>query len=83
MPLRARVAFIALWIVSLVAVGVVVTAQSRSSQDGQVLSGSDVGFRVTGPSPDGKAMVGTWVVRVNGQWMETRSVVASHPAAER
>jgi hypothetical protein len=79
MSFRARIAFVMLWVVSLVAVGVVVTAQSRSNQDGQVLTGSDIGFRVQAPTMDGKAVTGTWVVRMNGQWMDTRGALAAHP----
>ena len=39
----------------------------------QVLSGTDVGFRLEGTDRSGSPR-GTWVVRVNGQWVPTVSV---------
>jgi hypothetical protein len=36
-----------------------------------VVSGTDLGFRVE--ATQGDVLVGTLVVRVNGQWVETRS----------
>jgi len=40
----------------------------------RIVSGPDIGFRVEG-SRDGRA-VGTLVVRINGQWVETAASVA-------
>jgi hypothetical protein len=44
----------------------------------QVLSGSDVGFRLEGVDRSGNAR-GTWVVRVNDQWVPTVSVPKTIP----
>ena len=67
-----------LWVV-LLAVSAVVTwniyvttvrgdAQGRQGTDPMVLSGSDIGFRVEGHK--GEAVVGRFVVRVNGKWRD-------------
>ena len=59
-------------------VGVGVWAQTRSDPTAitvapQVLSGENVGVRVTGPpDQDGKAP-GVIVVKINGQWVDVKS----------
>jgi len=83
MSVRARVLFLALWIASLVAVGAVVTAQSRSSQSDQILSGPDLGFRVQPGTNDGKTVKGTFVVRMNGQWVEAHMAGGAFPITTR
>jgi hypothetical protein len=48
-----------------------INAKARQAADPAaplVLSGADVGFRVEGRK--GKAVVGRFVVRVNGQWLD-------------
>lgn len=44
----------------------------------RVISGADVGFRIEGTNGSGTP-VGTWVVRVNGEWLDT----AVAPVARR
>ena len=78
------VAFV--WVLSLVSVGV--WAQGTVSQGiqyqptsavpagtyiGEVLSGADIGFqRIAGDGAKPGAVVGKWMVKVNGRWMETQ-----------
>ncbi len=70
MSFRTRIALVVLAV--LIAVGVWASAQVpflRQPVDPPiVLSGSDVGFRVS--AREGNTPVGTLVVRVNGQWVE-------------
>ena len=73
MSLKSRLTFIALWVVSLVVVGVLlVSAQTRREPD-PVISGADIGFRPEGWK--GKARTGTLVVRINGEWVEAVDAV--------
>ena len=68
MSLQSRLTFIALWVISLVVIGVLlVSAQTRREPD-PVISGADIGFRPEGWK--GKARTGTFVVRINGEWVE-------------
>ena len=66
-----------LWLVSLVAVGAVAAAQTRRDA-AAVISGSDIGFRPEGWN--GKARTGTWLVRINGEWVEAQGVFKTVPA---
>jgi len=65
MSVRSRVVLVVIWLASLVGVGV--WAQTESQQ--QVISGSDLGFRVERQDRDGHP-VGRLVVRLNGKWVE-------------
>jgi hypothetical protein len=49
-----------------------------------VLSGNDVGFRVDrqATQTQGK-LTGTWVVRVNGQWVEPQAALRGRPLSTR
>jgi hypothetical protein len=38
-----------------------------------IISGADIGFRLRGVQPSRGTVTGTWVVRVNGQWVEVGS----------
>jgi hypothetical protein len=69
-----------LWLASLVAVGTVVAAQARR-EPAPVLSGDNIGFRPEGWN--GKARTGTWMVRINGEWVEAQSVMKAMPATTR
>ena len=81
MRLNARVSFVLLWIASLVLVGVITSAQTQTRRDpGPVISGSDLGFRPEGWL--GRARTGTWVVRINGEWVEAVSALRSVPATQ-
>jgi len=71
MSFRARVAFVVIAV--LMAIGGWASAQVLQQQSVDppiVLSGSDVGFRIT--SVQGDTPVGTLVVRVNGKWVTVR-----------
>jgi len=67
MLLPARLAFVAV----MIAVGIftVVRAQIRTTPipSPVVLSGADIGFRVTGMN--GNTPAGEMVIRINGQWV--------------
>jgi hypothetical protein len=81
MTIRARFIIAVLWALSLVAVGVMASAQAQFRVDpapGDVISGSDIGFRPDGWR--GKARTGTWVVRINGEWVEAADSFRPHPA---
>jgi hypothetical protein len=79
MTVRARVSFAFLWLASLVIViaGVLAAAQTRR-EPGAVISGDNIGFRPEGWN--GKSRTGTFVVRVNGEWVEAQSVMKTVPA---
>jgi hypothetical protein len=74
MSFRSRVLFIALWVSSIVVVGVLVSAQSQAPREADpaapvmVISGADLGFRPDGWK--GKARTGKFVVKVNGEWVD-------------
>jgi hypothetical protein len=74
----SRGILLVLWVVSLV-VATQWGARAQQSQQGTVLSGPDLGFRVEGQTPDAKPY-GKFVVRVNGQWVEVGSVSRIVPA---
>lgn len=64
-----RLALAAAWMLSLIIAGMLGSTQAqRSGGAPQVLSGSDVGFRVEGTKGD--VRVGTLVVRIDGRWVE-------------
>lgn len=61
------------WVMSLMAVGAIASAQAqlwRSIPEPRVLAGPDVGFRVEGLR--GEVPTGTLVIRVNGEWVEAQ-----------
>jgi hypothetical protein len=79
MAVRTRVVVGVLWLASLAAVAVTAGAQvpqpapkPRVESDARVaqnvISGSDIGFRIEGWQ--GSKPIGTLVVRVDGQWVE-------------
>ena len=70
MTARARYIVALLWLVSLVVTGGVVAAQTSRRDPAAVISGSDIGFRPEGWN--GKARTGTWLVRINGEWVEAQ-----------
>ena len=67
MSLKSRLTFVALWVVSILIVGVLVSAQSRR-EPSPVISGGDIGFRPEGWK--GTARTGTFMVRIDGEWVE-------------
>ena len=64
MKTRKRIALTLLWALSLIIVAAFAYAQVRRPVTPTVLSGSDIGFRVTGRA--GVHAIGTLVVRING-----------------
>ena len=78
MSLKSRLAFVALWVASLAVVGALVSAQTRREPN-TVISGGDIGFRPEGWS--GKARTGTWLVRIDGEWVEAHDAVKTIPLA--
>jgi hypothetical protein len=76
MTARARISFALLWFASLVVIGVLAAAQTRR-EPGAVISGDNIGFRPEGWN--GKSRTGTFVVRVNGEWVEAQSVMKTVP----
>ena len=82
MTLRSRVTFIVLWMASVLVVGALVSAQtSRRDQQNAVISGPDLGFRPEGWK--GNARTGTFVVRINGEWVEAVDAVKPLRLTER
>ena len=81
MTLRSRCIVAVLWVVSLVVAGAVVAAQTSRREPAAVISGSDIGFRPEGWN--GKARTGTWLVRINGEWVEAQGAFKTVPATTR
>ncbi len=76
MSARSRIALFVLWMASLVVVGTFVSAQAQSRRDpAPVISGSDVGFRPEGWR--GTARTGTFVVRINGEWVDAVDLITA------
>jgi len=74
---QSRVVFVLLWLVSLLIVGAFASAQGRR-ESSAVISGNEIGFRPEGWN--GKARTGTWLVRINGDWVEAQTVMKAIPA---
>ena len=72
-----RFAVIALWVASLVLTGFLASAQTRRDATA-IVSGNDIGFRPEGWN--GKARTGTWMVRINGEWVEAQGAMKAVPA---
>ena len=79
MTFTARVSFVLVWLASLVLVGVFASAQTRR-EPGAIISGADIGFRPDGWN--GKRRTGTWLVRIDGEWVEAVSTIRVVPATE-
>jgi hypothetical protein len=80
MTIKTRGVVAVLWIVSLVMAGALAAAQTRR-EAAAVISGSDLGFRPEGWN--GKARTGTWLVRINGEWVEAQGAFKTVPATTR
>jgi hypothetical protein len=84
MSVRKIALVVALWVVSLFAVGTLVRAQVLTSPnkfpEPKVISGADFGMRVE--SQQNGVLLGPLVVRVNGQWVEAQIAPGNvvHPA---
>jgi hypothetical protein len=77
MSFTTRVSLVLLWLASLVLVGVLASAQTRRDP-GPIITGSDIGFQPDGWN--GKRRTGTWMVRINGEWVEAVSTLRVVPA---
>ena len=77
---RIRFGVVLLWLVSLILTGMRVSAQGRRDATA-VISGGDIGFRPEGWN--GKARTGTWMVRIDGEWVEAQGSVKRVPATTR
>lgn len=72
------------WLMSLAVVAVVASTLTRAQSrltDARIVSGDDVGFRVEGMDHNGNP-AGTFVVRLNGEWVAVGSMPAVRPANE-
>ena len=79
---KRALSIMAVWLFSLIAVAAI--AQSRPTMPDQVptvISGNDIGFRVE--RYDGRQPVGVLVIRVDGQWVEPKSVPKPTPIGSR
>jgi|GEM_PF-3637927 len=74
-----RIGLIAIWIASLVFAGVWGHAQvvPKAPAVPMIISGSDLGFRVEGRK--GQTVTGTFVVRIDGQWLPTSAAESVKP----
>jgi len=74
---RKRIALIVVWALSLIIIGAFAYAQTPAQRGTTpaptIISGGDLGFRVVRQSGD--RVMGTLVVRINGEW------VVAEPAA--
>ncbi len=80
MTVVRRLAAAVLLILALVAATALGYAQAQRSPEPVlpfVLSGADVGFRVEGRKPN--SVVGTFVVRIGGQWLEVDKSFGPRP----
>ena len=50
----------------------------------RIISGNDIGFRVDRQATETQGrLTGTWVVRVNGQWIEPAASLRGRPLSSR
>jgi hypothetical protein len=80
MTASSRLIFALLWFASLLVVGAVTAAQTRR-EPAPVIAGDNIGFRPEGWN--GRARTGTFVVKINGEWVEVQSVMKAVPATTR
>jgi hypothetical protein len=75
----AAVLMVVVLVVVVLVSGLTVFAQvqgprGRQSGPTQILSGSDIGFRVEGADPRTGNPTGTWMIRMNGDWVEVGAI---------
>jgi hypothetical protein len=76
---------VTLWLVSLGVVGATasaVTAQVTGADRSRIVTGNNIGFRIERTDPSGKP-VGTWVVRIAGEWVPVSTQVKAFPSQTR
>lgn len=72
----------ALWFASVVTVALLASVFTRAqTREPRVVSGGDVGFRIEGRSATGEPL-GTWVIRVNGEWVPVASKPSLRPTTQ-
>ena len=81
MSAKSRFIVAVLWLISLAVTSAVVAAQTSRREPAAVISGNDIGFRPEGWN--GKARTGTWLVRINGEWVEAQGAFKTVPATTR
>ena len=76
---RNRLALIIVWALSLIIVGALAHAQTPAQRGNTLtfISGNDIGFQVD--SRRGDHLIGTLMVRINGQWLPTEPVGGVKP----
>jgi hypothetical protein len=83
MSLRHWVGVLVVCVVALAALEVFGSAQVREFNTPTIISGPDLGLRVEGQDR-GNRLVGTLVVRINGQWVEVSlNRPGSYPLTQR
>ena len=72
---RKGIALIIVWALSLIIVGALAHAQSPAQRGNApaptIISGGDLGFRVA--RQQGNRVIGSFVVRINGEWFDAES----------
>jgi hypothetical protein len=59
---------------------VVAQLSPRQPATGRIVSGDDVGFRIEGVDPRNGGPTGTWMLRMNGEWVAISAVPTIKPA---
>ena len=69
---RQPIVLIVVWAISLIIVALVAHAQTPAQRGNTaapaIITGSDIGFRIT--RQQGNRVTGTFVVRINGEWLD-------------
>ncbi|MGD9904343.1 MAG: hypothetical protein AB7U83_12835 [Vicinamibacterales bacterium] len=70
-------------VAAAVAASVAIAGQRPApATEPRILSGADVGFRVEGTDPRTGGPTGTWVVRIDGQWVDAVPRSGIRPATQ-
>lgn len=79
MSIRFRILLRVLWLVPLIGVGAYASTQSQGdSHKPTVFAGDDLGFRIE--RWQGNKPVGTFVVKVRGEWVDAQFATGAIPA---
>jgi hypothetical protein len=79
---KRALSIVAVWLFSLIAIAAIAQSHlTMPDQEPTVISGKDIGFRVE--RYDGRRPVGVLVIRVDGQWVEPKSVPKPTPIGSR